>query len=107
MEALAPGVTLRGYRVEARLGGGGHAVTWRAVELAGGRHVVLKQFRLSEAPDWKVRDLFLRECATLRSLSHPAIPAYVDAFEETLAEGAAPELFLVQDCTGRTTGISW
>jgi hypothetical protein len=96
MTVLGPGVTLRGYRVEGRLGGGGHAVTWRAVEVAGGREVVIKQFRLAEAPDWKVRELFLRECATLKSLSHPAIPAYVDAFEEALAADTAPELFLVQ-----------
>ena len=96
METLAPGMTLRGYRVEARLGGGGQAVTWRGTVVADGRAVVLKQFRLALAADWKGHALFLRECATLRSLSHPAIPAYVDAFEAVPPGGDVAELFLVQ-----------
>jgi serine/threonine protein kinase len=98
MTTLAPGVELRTYRVEASLGGGGHALTWRATDTRSGRAVVIKQFRLADAPDWKGHALFLRECAVLRSLAHPAIPAYVDAFEEaTGADSGVPELFLVQE----------
>ncbi len=93
---LTPNEMLRSFRIEARLGAGGQAVTWRATDTRDGRAVVVKQLALSRAENWKEIDLFRRECAVLATLVHPAIPAFIDAFEETTDAGDS-ELFLVQE----------
>jgi eukaryotic-like serine/threonine-protein kinase len=47
----------------------------------GGAAVVLKALALRGMGSWKKLDLFQREGSALKSLSHPAIPEYVDSFE--------------------------
>ncbi len=46
--------------------------------------VVIKILRLDEHLDWDDLKLFEREVEILRSLSHPAIPRYLDFFEQPL-----------------------
>jgi serine/threonine protein kinase len=46
--------------------------------------VVIKILRLDEHLDWDDLKLFEREVEVLRSLSHPAIPRYLDFFEQPL-----------------------
>lgn len=50
-------------------------------ERPGGGLVAVKGLSLRSMADWKQLELFEREAAALRSLSHPGIPAYKDYFE--------------------------
>ena len=59
-----------------------------------GDPVAIKALSLRGLRDWKQLQLFEREAATLRGLSHPGIPAYVDYFEEDSASDKG--FFLVQ-----------
>jgi serine/threonine protein kinase len=51
--------------------------------------VVIKLLRLDEHLDWDDLRLFEREVEMLRSLSHPAIPRYLDFFEQQLSDTKA------------------
>jgi len=61
------------------LGRGSYGTTYRA-ERPDGTLVALKVLALREMRSWKALELFEREAKTLKSLSHPAIPSYVDWF---------------------------
>jgi hypothetical protein len=67
------GTEVGGYRIEARLGGGGMGTVYRATTLEGGAAVALKFLSpaLADNPDVVAR--FAREIATLTRLEHPAI----------------------------------
>jgi len=89
---------LRGrYELLETLGAGGQGKTWLAYDRVGGQQVAVKELLLGEAADWKAVELFEREGATLRELSHPAIPRYVDAFGEDDAEGGGRGFYIVQE----------
>jgi serine/threonine-protein kinase len=92
-ESMAPGVTIdRGDSrlvVDARLGEGGMGVVWRAWAFrAPGtpgagvpEPVALKVLRPQAMVQPGVRDLFLREAAALKRLSHPNVVGFNDLFE--------------------------
>ena len=83
------------YRVLRTLGQGAFAVAYEAVELETGRHVALKETPLGKAPGRRTRDGLAHEARVLRSLRHPGIPQYVDAFEYETATGVS--FFLVHE----------
>lgn len=56
--------------------------------------MAIKALSLRGLKNWKQLQLFEREAATLKSLSHPNIPAYVDYFEEDTSRDKG--FFLVQ-----------
>lgn len=66
------------YRLDGKLGRGGQGETLVATDTKTGDAVVVKVFRLAGSEAWKRFELFERECAVLRSLQHPSIPAYVE-----------------------------
>ena len=68
------------YTVDEIVGEGGFGVTYRARRASNGESVALKQMRIERAQSWKALELFEREAAVLKSLSHPRIPAYVEFF---------------------------
>ena len=68
------------YRIEALHGGGASGLTHRAERIEDGRPVIVKSLRLAGLPGWKALELFEREAAVLRALSHPSIPAWIDDF---------------------------
>ncbi len=77
----SPGDIIDGrYRVIDRLGDGGMATTWLARDIGSGLDVALKELRFDRLEEWKAVQLFEREALTLKRLSHPQIPAYVDDF---------------------------
>ncbi|GIL85278.1 hypothetical protein Vretimale_10750 [Volvox reticuliferus] len=80
---LEPGRVVGGgkYTIEEVLGAGSNAVAYRA-RRADGTEVALKALSLRSLRDWKQLELFQREARTLEALRHPAIPRYVDYFEE-------------------------
>ena len=63
------------------LGKGSFGTTYACERPDVGDEVALKVLTLREMRDWKALQLFEREAKTLKGLSHPAIPAYVDYFE--------------------------
>jgi serine/threonine protein kinase len=68
------------------LGRGSFGTTYACERPDLGDDVALKVLTLREMRDWKALQLFEREAKTLKALSHPAIPEYVDYFEVDSAE---------------------
>jgi hypothetical protein len=79
-----PASTLRDgrYVVIGVLGSGAQGSTLDAVDKLQGRPVAIKRFQVRGAKSWKDVELAEREARVLSSLSHPALPAYVEHFEE-------------------------
>src|SRR5215471_16665504 len=84
---------LRGgrYRVVGKLGEGAQGTTFDALDGKSGRAVAIKRFSVRGAKSWKDVELAEREATVLETLSHPALPAHVEHFEE---DGA---LYLVME----------
>ncbi len=82
--SLQPGDTLRDgrYAISGRLGEGGQATTFEAVDKSVGRRVTVKRFRVRGASSWKEVELAEREAKVLAHIAHPNLPVYVDHFEE-------------------------
>ena len=79
-----------------RLGGGSQGETFSALDTTSGGRVVLKVARLSGGGhDVKDLELWERECRTLATLDHPAIPKYLGHFTHDLPDGDT-EYVLVQ-----------
>src|SRR5262245_50161497 len=79
-----PGDTLRDgrYAIAGKLGEGGQATTFEAVDKLEGRHVAIKRFRVRGASSWKEVELAEREAKVLAQIRHPSLPVYIDHFEE-------------------------
>lgn len=83
------------YRVEKQLGKKSGRWTLLARDLTNEELTILKLLFVDEETEWDDLKLFQREAETLRSLSHPSIPAYLNHFEiELPKDGKA--LALVQ-----------
>lgn len=85
-------VVLEKYKIVLKIGEGANGITYEAVDMSSGAQVAVKELKLSALRNWKQYELFEREAATLRSLSHPNIPAYLD-----YGDDGAGELLLVQE----------
>lgn len=70
------------FELGRALGQGTFGITHLATELASGRMVAIKCLSLGGLPEWKPVELFEREARVLRSLDHPGVPAFIDAFED-------------------------
>lgn len=71
LAGLAPGAVLAGYRLEARIGAGGMAVVFRAVDQRLGRTVALKVLAPGLAGDGEFRERFVRESRAAATVHHP------------------------------------
>ncbi len=69
------------YQPQQSLGKKAGRQTWLARDLHTQELVVVKLLTFSHDFEWDDLKLFEREAATLRSLSHSAIPCYLDFFE--------------------------
>lgn len=70
------------YSVTKVLGRGASGTTFEAKDNANqGQLVALKVLSLRGMRSWKMLDLFKREGNALKSLSHPAIPDFIDSVE--------------------------
>jgi tRNA A-37 threonylcarbamoyl transferase component Bud32 len=79
------------YAVVRVLGEGAQGTTFEAVDKKDGRLVAIKRFQVRGAKSWKEVELAEREARVLSSIDHPALPRYVEHFEER------GELFLVTE----------
>src|SRR5215216_5484444 len=70
------------YVVTGSLGAGSQGETLAAVDKREGRPVAIKRFTIRGAKTWKDVELAEREATVLASLHHPALPRYIDHFEE-------------------------
>jgi len=69
------------YQCDRRLGKQAGRQTLLARDLKTQEQVVVKLLSFSSDFNWEDLKLFEREVETLKSLSHPAIPRYLDSFE--------------------------
>ncbi|WP_293330642.1 serine/threonine-protein kinase [Microcoleus sp. CAWBG58] len=69
------------YKCDRRLGNQAGRQTLLARDLETQQQVVVKLLSFSSDFNWEDLKLFEREVETLKSLSHPAIPQYLDSFE--------------------------
>jgi serine/threonine protein kinase len=69
------------YQCDRRLGKQAGRQTLLARDLKTQQQVVVKLLSFSSDFNWEDLKLFKREVETLKSLSHPAIPRYLDSFE--------------------------
>ena len=78
---LSPEILANRYKCDRRLGKQAGRQTLLARDLETQQQVVVKLLSFSSDFNWEDLKLFEREVETLKSLSHPAIPQYLDSFE--------------------------
>ncbi|PSN11313.1 serine/threonine protein kinase, partial [filamentous cyanobacterium CCT1] len=93
------------YRILRPLGQGSSGTTYAAEVLATGQTIALKALSLRGLQDWKKIELFEREARILKSLSHPAIPQYIDFFQVDTADNRW--FYLAQDLADGTSLADW
>ena len=69
------------YEIQQQLGKKAGRSTFLATDLVTGKSVIVKLLAFGGDFEWDDLKLFEREAQTLKSLSHPFIPAYLDYFE--------------------------
>jgi serine/threonine protein kinase len=69
------------YEIQRQLGQNGGRQTLLALDSQTKKQVVIKILAFDNDFRWEDLKLFEREAETLKSLSHPAIPRYIDYFE--------------------------
>jgi len=94
------------YRIVTVLGQGAMGTTYEAEDLTNYQRVAIKSLSLRGLQDWKTLELFEREARVLESLKHPAIPDYLDYFQEDSKSDVASatlrdrRFYLVQELVG-------
>ncbi len=83
------------YRLLRRLGHGAFGTTFAAERESDREPVAIKELLVRRLEDFKTHDLFTREAAVLRTLSHHAVPRYYDDF--SAGEGRHLGLYLVTE----------
>jgi serine/threonine-protein kinase len=78
---LAPGDQVAGYQIEQRIGRGGMAVVYRALDLRLGRQVALKVLAPELGADEAFRLRFMRESRAAAGVDHPHIVPVYEAGE--------------------------
>jgi hypothetical protein len=92
-----PGMRLNErYDIGEVLGEGAFGRTVAARDATTGTDVVLKLITIRGLSGWKEFEYFEREVAVLRSLDHPGVPRFVDAFQAEV-EGSGPVMALVME----------
>lgn len=110
LEAAEPEIleVIRGrYEVLQKIGQGSQGQAFVGRDRQSNEAVLIKEMRMTQVQEWKAVELFEREARTLESLSHEAIPRFIDAFHvdadlanpaDLWAPGAAGmRFFLVQE----------
>ncbi|MDB9537976.1 serine/threonine-protein kinase [Dolichospermum planctonicum CS-1226] len=69
------------YEIQQQLGKKAGRSTFLATDVVTGKSVIVKLLAFGGDFEWDDLKLFEREAQTLKSLSHPFIPAYLDYFE--------------------------
>ncbi|MDY6936961.1 MAG: serine/threonine-protein kinase [Cyanobacteriota bacterium] len=75
------------YQILSELGKQAGRITLLALDMQHRQQVAIKLLLFGADVDWNDLKLFERETQTLQTLSHPAIPSYLDSFELDLPQG--------------------
>ncbi len=93
---MNPGELLAGrYEIVQELGRSPFGATYLAADGRTGHAVVARILEIGRVEDWKSVELFEREAATLKTLRHRRIPAFVDSFPADV--GGSPRFALVRE----------
>ena len=84
--AFATNVVRGRYEVDGVVGQGAQGTILSARDRKTGARVCLKLFDFRHAADWKAVELFEREVAALERLSHPQLPAFIEAFDDEASQ---------------------
>jgi serine/threonine protein kinase len=78
-----PDFSAYGYQVTEQLNQNlqGGIITYKALEIANQKPVVIKQFRFATRSDWDSYKAIEREIEVLQGLNHPGIPRYLAQFD--------------------------
>ena len=82
--SVDPELLNRRYKIESELGRNreGGRITWKGIDLATQKTVVIKQFCFAQAnSSWSGYKAYLQEIAILQTLDHDYIPQYLDSIE--------------------------
>lgn len=85
------------YELVRELGRGSQGCTFLGQDHSANQPVAIKKLTMEHVENWKAVELFEREGEALKSLEHPAIPAYVAAFHVEDPEGTGTDFYLVQE----------
>ncbi|MBN2440297.1 MAG: protein kinase [Spirochaetales bacterium] len=83
------------YKILKKIGQGGFAETFLALDQKTQKKCVIKYLSLKKADKWKSIELFEREAKILNTIDHPFIPDFIDFF--TLETKEDTKLYLVQE----------
>ncbi len=83
------------FEILEEVGRGRQGRTFKAKDHQTDQEVALKQLHMGDVEDWKSVELFERETRVLKSIEHPNVPDFVDAFAS--GEGAQSKLCIVQE----------
>ncbi len=93
------------YQIQEKLGWGGFATTYLAIDLQTDQKCVVKQLSIQRVDDWKSIELFEREAKVLANLDHPHIPKYIDYL--SVEEGNDTLFYIVQEYLEGKTLAQW
>lgn len=81
--AILPNFSAYGYQISEQLNHNmqGGRITYKAVEIATQKPVVIKQFRFATDSGWDSYKEIEREIEVLQGLNHPGIPKYLAQFD--------------------------
>lgn len=77
------------YEGLEQIGAGAFGVTFKATHRDTGEVVAIKKLEIGGLPEWKPVERFEREAKVLRSLDHPSIVRFIEAFEHSEGDGHA------------------
>jgi len=84
------------YALERLVGKGSQGQAYVARDLTDDARVLVKEMRMNQVEEWKAVELFEREAQALESITHEAIPAFIEAFH-TASDEDGMRFFLVQE----------
>ncbi len=93
------------YEILASLGMGSMGTTYQGRDRVLGGAIAVKTLSLRQAGDWKLLELFEREARVLKTLSHPAIPQYIDYFH--LDTPSDRQFYLVRELAEGVSLTEW
>ncbi len=85
------------YELLQEIGQGAQGKTFLAHDRQTTQPVAIKELQMDHVQEWQAIDLFEREANVLKTISHPAIPKFIDAFHTQADDHHGMRSFIVQE----------